>query len=118
MMELIQNQKHGWVMKKTARWPVKQLIARRHKHKMKVLFREEEKIQITEMNVCICAPEQGSILGKDDNDEDVKMRPFESLISSVNNQHMMVEMLIEDTCHDDFDLNNWCVNARVVTGEG
>jgi len=28
LMELLQNQKHGWLMKRTARWLIKQLIAR------------------------------------------------------------------------------------------
>lgn len=44
LMELLQNQKHGCIMKNIVRRPIKQLIARRQKHKLKILLREAEKL--------------------------------------------------------------------------
>ena len=59
-------------MKKTSRWPIKQLIARSQKHKFKVLLREAEKLQMIEINVFFCEPEQGPILGEDIDDVEMK----------------------------------------------
>jgi len=53
LKEMLQNQKHGWIMKKISRWPIKKLVARREKHKLNFLIRDTKKLQITEMNVCI-----------------------------------------------------------------
>jgi len=43
---------------------------------------------------------------KDQREENVDERLFESLTSCLCTQHMMIEVLMEDTFHDDFDFNN------------
>jgi DNA-binding transcriptional regulator GbsR (MarR family) len=43
LKELLQkeeDQKCGWVMKKVVRWPIKQLVARRQRHMLKVWLKE------------------------------------------------------------------------------
>ena len=51
-------------------------------------------------------------------EKNVDERLVERLTSFEDKQHMIVEVLMEDTNHDDFDFKIWCMNARVVLGEG
>jgi hypothetical protein len=70
LQEYEENQRCGWIMKKKARWPIKQLIAREQRHRLKACLKKVEALKIVECEVEVhyCEPEQGSILGEDDDE--------------------------------------------------
>jgi hypothetical protein len=57
-------------MNKKARWPIKQLISREKRHRLKACLKKVEALKIAkcEVEVHYCELEQGSILGEDDDE--------------------------------------------------
>ena len=81
-----ENQRYGWVMKKKGRWHSLQV---KLQQKMFVGLKKELREVESEMEVSYCEPEQGPLLGEDD--EAKKKRPIESLINSVKNTDKIME---------------------------
>lgn len=107
-------------MKKTVRWKIKQLIARRQKHKLKVLLREAETLQIMEMNVCIFQLEQGPMLGEDDDDMNVGLIPIDGATKFLEYQHkdLKAESFVDAIKLYVLKSDNWFVDAGCVVDNG
>ena len=73
-----ENQRYGWVMKNKVRWHSLQV---KLQQKMFSELKKELKEVEYEMEVSYCEPEQGPLLGEDDEVE--KERPTESLVNFV-----------------------------------
>lgn len=70
------------------------------------------------MNVCICEPEQGSMLSGDDGDAKMKsidvnmgLIPIDGTTSCLEDAHRMTELSMEDNNYVGFKSDNWCVDA-------
>ena len=51
LRESEENKRCGWIMKKKARWPIKQLIAREKRHWLKSCLKKVEALKIVECEV-------------------------------------------------------------------
>ena len=81
-----ENQRYVWVMKREVRWNSLQVKLQQN---MFVELEKELRGAKSEMEVTCCEPEQGPLLGEDDEAE--KERPIESLINSVKNTDKLME---------------------------
>ena len=71
-----ENQRYGWVMKREVRW---HSLQGKLRQKMFAELKKELRRVESEMEVSYCEPEQGPLLGEDDEAE--KERPIESLMN-------------------------------------
>ena len=81
-----ENQRYGWVMKKKVRWNSIQV---KLQQKMFVELKQELREVESEMEVSYCEPEQGPLLGEDDEAE--KERPIESVMDFVKSTTLLTE---------------------------
>ena len=107
-LELLQRKRHGWVIKRTVKWPIQQLIERRHKHKQKVL--EGEKLQT---NVYIYEPEQALLLGDSNDEMNVGLIPTDDATNCLEDQHgdLKIDSYVKPHL---FKSNHWFLDARYV----
>jgi hypothetical protein len=97
-------------MKKKARWPIRQFIAREHRHRLKSSLKKVEALKITECEVEVhyCEPEQGSMLGEDDD---------EMIMCSDQQKEGMPITSSETEGSHEFQTNCLCEYVFVGTGE-
>ena len=84
-----ENQRYGWVMKREVIWHSLQV---KIQQKMVAGLKKELREIECEMEVSYCEPEQGPLVGEDDEAE--KERPIESLINSIRNRDKFMDEMI------------------------
>jgi hypothetical protein len=101
-----ENQRQGWNLKKRVKWHVMQLFARKLrrslrslKHRLSALLKKEKlrgvefrQRSLTEEEVHFCEPEQGGILGEDEEEE----RHVESLMNYLGSSDQHEDVLTEE----------------------
>lgn len=88
--ELLQRQRHGWVINRTIKWPIKQFMERILKLKLKGL--EVGKLKI---NIYICEREKRSLLGDNDDEMNVDSVPTNGTINYCEEQSLKTIVYID-----------------------
>ena len=124
--------KCGWIFVKKVKWPIMELYERKCRNWLSAWLNMEEKniskveyghrfiAEVTEVH--ICEPEQGRILGEDDESDEKQERPNEYLIEWLNSvelkhKQMMLEASKETKESHDFEIDNLCLNASYAGQE-
>ena len=107
LLEILQRKRHGWVIERTVKWPIQQLMGRRHKRKLEVLG---EKLQT---NIYICELEQGSLLG-DNNDEMNTGSILTNDTIDCSEEHHEEMKRDSSVKPHVFKSNHWCVDVGYV----
>ena len=81
-----ENQRYGWIMKREVRWHSLQV---KIQHKKFVGLKKELREVESEMEVSYCEPEQGPLLGEDDEAE--KERLIENIMNSIKSTNQLIE---------------------------